>query len=484
MNTRVSRASIGVGHLAGAAALVAAFSGHALGAATQTRSYIGANDGKRVYDMPFMKLVGAEINGKFKNLNAVVSACSCGGFAEAAAKYLDGKYAVAVIRDTTRRAEMGKSNGMTYEGETGFTTGSLNRYVFGWDAQWSKKLNDAPNSTAKQLADAATANDFDRANHKNGFPKVVSKNSGEDEPVKVAPGAGEAIVWDNFDSDFFYATYATLQKSGYFDNTKENARIDSAFQSSNNRNFGGNNINAAGADPPVWCDRPADTPGLKTMVQGLATRLAADSGNKQAFVYVGGHGNSAKVKGDTLPNAAEGFAAQGEHITDGEGTSLELDTEFVAQLFEGTGIITADTTRVLPAAIELTTFSEDFAGSVEVFLDGIDIGSMSLTGSAIGGNYQVPISDVTMLQLFGTGVLDDLQADITFQFPQGVPSIDGFRVATEWDFDLGLAEFFGIGLAAPSVMAIAVPGPAAWIGVAACGALGVGRRRRRGPHGA
>jgi len=267
----------------------------------------------------------------------------------------------------------------------------------------------------------------------------------------------------------------TLQRRGYFDGTKANARIDSAFALSTS-NIGGNNTNAAGADPPCQSDRQANGANLKTMVQGLATRLAADNGNLTAFVYIGGHGNVEKVKGDTLPNASSGLAAQGKHITDGEGTTLELDTDFVAQFFEGTQVITPDTQRVLPASIGVRTFSEDFAGQVEVFLDGIDVGVLELGGSAMGGEYKLDIPDPVMSDLYAQGVLNDLSADITFAFPQGVPSIDGFRVATSWDFDLGLTEFYGIGLAAPSVMAIAVPGPAAWIGI---GALGVGALRRR-----
>jgi len=170
--------SVGVG----AAALVGVLAGRALGAATETRSYIGGTDGKYVYDAPFMKLLGAETNGKFKVLQGYVSACYCGGFAEMAEKYLDGKYAMGVIRDTTRKAEMAKvatvsDNDPVYKGENGYLTGSSNFRVWGWDPQWSKKLDAAPDSTAKELFDAATANEFDKANQKNGFPKLVAKGA-------------------------------------------------------------------------------------------------------------------------------------------------------------------------------------------------------------------------------------------------------------------------------------------------------------------
>jgi len=449
--------------------------GSALGAETKTRSFIGTEDRKRIYDLPVMKLLGDSLNGKFKNLQVIISACRCGGFADEAAARLEGKYAASVIRDKANNAGIQQlNNSNTYKGETGYKTGTSNFTIFGWDAQWAKKLDATPTATFQQIHDEASMKEFDQATHANGFPKVVKNGGGENEPVKITQGTGEAIYWDNYGTDIFYHFFATLQRSGYSDGTQKNARIDAAYQRLDDFFIGTPSNDINGAEPPVYSDRKANGDALKAMVAGLVTRLGNNT-DKTAFVYIGGHGNTEKVKADTLPKAAFAQAGQGAKITDGQGSVLELDTAFVDAFFEGTATMTDDTSRELPAAIGLRTYTEDFAGSVQVFLDGLSVGSMFLTGSPTGGDYSIDIPDSVMFDLFNMGLLNDLEAAITFEFPDGTPSIDGFQIATEWDVDLGLTEYYGIGLAGPSLLAPAPGASGVLIGLLLLG----GPRRRR-----
>lgn len=459
-----------------AAIVLLCICGTALAAETKTRSFIGTEDNKRIYDLPVMKLLGDSLNGKFKNLQVVISSCKSGGFADEAEAHLRGKYAASVIRNKVKDAAVQQLNDSdTYKGETGYKTGTSNFTVFGWDAQWAKKLNASPNSTFEELHNEATAKEFDQASHAGGFPKLVKNGDGEKEKVKVAAGAGEAIYWDNYGTDIFYHEYATLQRSGYSDATRKNARIDAAYKNFDDFFLGTPSDDINGAEPPVYSDRKANGDALKAMAAGLATRLG-NSSDKTAFVYIGGHGNVEKVKGDTLPDAAFA-AAQGADIHNGEGSTLDLDPDFVSTFFEGTAVMTPGTIREIPASIGLRTYSEGLSGSVQVKLDGVAIGSMLLTSSPNGGDYSLDIPDTVMFDLYSQGLLSDMQASITFDFPLGTPSMDSFKVATEWDVDLGLREYYGIGLAAPSILVIPAPGAAALL--AGLSLLTVRRRRQQ-----
>lgn len=442
---------------------------------TKERSYIGGNDGERLFDNQLMKSIADTLGNTYKTLHVVVSACYSGGFAEEAAARLQGKYSAAVSRDKEHcmNLQVLLDGSTTYKGETGVTVGGRN--IFGWDVQYFKKLNGAADSTAKVLFDTAKEKEYDKANQTAAGPKFHQGNNGGDEKVMGAAGTVEAVMWDNFSSDFFYNAYVTLQRRGYSDNTKENARIDSAFQGAEGRNFGGNNNDPNHADPPCWIDRKAIKSNVQPMLDGLKTRLNQNAGNKTAFAYFGGHGNTAMVSADTLPNPMPGALAQGRVMTPGNATtSLALSESFLDQFLDVSVHPQSDFSRVINAGITLTTFNEGHAGDLLVLLEGMQIGTITLLGSTAGGSYQIEIPDMALQQLDGAHAFDSLTAEISFEFIGGTPA-SWFQLATEWDFEAGASPFYGVGLAAPSVMVVPAPATALVMGLVGLAAT---RRRR------
>ncbi len=447
---------------------------------TKTRSYFGngVDDRKanRIYDISFMKLIADQLNGKASALHIVMSVCRSGGFA-AEADRLTGDFSLMVARSQDKDLAYQESSSKdTYKGETGYKGAKeFNFWGFGLDAQWAKKLDADPNATANDCFTAAKANEFDKQGQTDGFPKLLGSDAGKAAKIVPAAGKGEAVVWSGytFSTDFANA-YATLQRRGYTDGTVKNARIDAAYDVFEDSNFGGRNP-ADTDNPPVYVDRKASGSNLKTMVQGLSTRLAADGGGKTGLVYISSHGNTAKVKADVLPDSTFGAASQGADFRSGDLTRLDLDTDWVTSFFEGTQVITPGTTRVLPASISISTLAENFSGLVGVTLNGIAIGDITLLGSAIGGSYRVNIPDSVMSQLYNnTQLTTGLNAEIAFDFGAG-PSTREFKIATEWDVNLGISEFYGVALEAPSIF---VPSPASAV-VLGIATLSMTRRSRR-----
>jgi hypothetical protein len=211
------------------------------------------------------------------------------------------------------------------------------------------------------------------------------------------------------------------------------------------------------------------------MLTGLKDRLDQNTGNKTAFAYFGGHGNTAMVKADTVPNPVIGQVAQGRVMSPGDATtSLPLTQDFVSRLLAVSVTPEPDLTRMINAGITLTTFTEGYSGPLVVLLDGLQIGVVSMSGALTGASYQVDIPDSAMQQLAAAHAFDSLTADISFGFLNGTPA-SSFRLATEWDFEAGAASFYGVGLAGPSVMVIPAPGA----GLVALTAPFMLRRRRR-----
>lgn len=446
---------------------------------TKTRSFIGngvdPRDANRTYDISLMKLLGDQLNGKATALHLVISACRSGGFADEADR-LTGDFSLMVGRSKLKDlAYQELSDKDTYKGETGYKAAKdFNFWGFGLNAQWFKKLDADATATASACYTAAKDNEFDKKGQSDGFPKLLGSDAAKAAKVAAAQGKGEAVVWSGygFPTDFTNA-YTTIQRRGYSDGTIKNARIDSAYDVFEDSNFGGRDPNNAD-NPPVQVDRKASGSNLKKMVEGLATRLAADGGGKTGFVYVSSHGNTAKVKGDVLPDAVVGAINQGADIRNGDLTRLDLDADWVASFFEGTQLITPGTTRVLPSAINVATISENFSGPVGLTLNGVPIGQINLLGSAIGSSYRIDIPDATMSLLASNAELTTgLSARIGFDFGSG-PSTREFKIATEWDVNAGLSEFYGVALEAPSIL---VPGPGGLLVLLAT-PLVVRRRRR------
>jgi hypothetical protein len=155
----------------------------------------------------------------------------------------------------------------------------------------------------------------------------------------------------------------------------------------------------------------------------------------------------------------ENLARQGRQYDASQSTlSLALTPEMVSTFFEGHGTDDPFLDSFGRPTFFLTT-SEEFldVDPVGVAINGVSIGVVPLLGTSVGAHYALALDDVALdaLRSSDSFVANNFTADIAFRFGSG-----SFRVATEWDFDLGELPHWGIGLTGPALGAVDVRVPA------------------------
>jgi hypothetical protein len=413
-------------------------------------SYVAGIDGKRVFDLNLMKMIKDKLT-EYDNLQIVISSCHSGGFADEANARLGGKVSVAVSRSKEKCEGFDRqSENATHRSGRGGPglqgmPGDDTAYYFGWGAQWIKKMRDTASATAQQIFDAAKTNDYDPDDQRN-TPVHVVKNGGEAVTVKLGSDLNEALLWATIDSGPYCQLYRGLRDMGYSDGTQQNARIDAAYDLITGRNIGNRN-------DVVWVDRKAEGAAMEGMLDGLRARL---SNTKKGFIYIGSHGNVAEVKAELSPGGSQGLPLQGRVIDpSGTAVSIALPAPFLEDFFEGVATDNRTIKRMLPASVLLCTAEEHYTGPLAVRIDGLMAGTIFMTGSGLGGEYSVDLPDGLVQSLFSQGLLEDLSADITFEFLSGSGPDRRFRVAMEADFELGGRTVYGVALAGPSVIGVA-----------------------------
>ncbi|MCP4591494.1 MAG: PEP-CTERM sorting domain-containing protein [bacterium] len=423
--------------------LCTSWSAHYVSAAvTTTHSYIPSFDKKPVFDFAFMKSVKDKLGGLYHNLQIVVAACKSGGFADEATKRLGGKYSVATSRNKVEIEKFLPYYSKMYKGKEGYRHRiDPPGYAHGWEPQWAKKLLDDKNATAKQLFDAAVANDYDS---ERATARFVSKNDGKLAKIKDGPDGSRALVWYNW-GDLGAGSWAvvdSLTKAGYSD-----TEIDWAY-----RNAKGAEI---GHETKYIPDRNATKQDLTNQLWTMKTFLQT-AGDQKAFILLSGHGSVAKLKAEEVPERADsGIGVQYFHDN---SLTLELDTEFVTDLFEDLAVLgdldDPDVVREGEPTIIVNTAEEYDAGGsgiVQVLIDDLFIGAFELEGTGFN-SYSLDIDDATLTSLYDS-LNGDLVAEVKFLMDDGA----WFRVASDDNFEAGLTESFGIMLAGPGLRGIPEP---------------------------
>lgn len=411
---------------------------------TEEHSYVAGVDDNRLYDDELIKCLKTELGDVYQNLQIVVSACFSGGFASAAEGELAGNWSVNTARDIDHSHTYHRTtdpNNMK-GGETGLKIG--NKWYHGWKPQWIKQLNADKDSTSQALADYAKTHDH----LVGGNPQFKFAGTGNASKVHDGVKSNHALIWssdaDSWEADLMGQLITGLEAAGYDKDT-----IDYAYGNEAGQKVNGKDV-----------DRNATKANLKQMLKDLRTDLNAHPGEEKAFIYLNSHGGTERRKAEKKEQAVEETGFQGKKFTDGASTTLELSPKFADLLLEETVLDDPGLTRFNNPALEISTTEEAMSGLVDVFIDGVQAGSLVLQGEVFGADYSIELQDAVMFDLAALGALDDQALEVSFQFddPENM-----FRVATEWDF--ALDEFnlshYGIGLATGAFLAkVPVPGTA------------------------
>jgi len=423
-----------------------------------------------VWDHEFLKKMKDTLGNSYESLQVVVSSCCSRGFADYARGYLQGDFSVIASRDynkeegylsTNQTARFGSNPDVEKEGLA--VGGSVNPrndpiwYVHGFLGAWIKAMRANANATAQDLFDAAKGGDYNVSRHTANGPKIVADNAGNGLRSKVGDGTRgrNALVWDAFAGGGSEAIsiFSGLRGRGYDPNTEWNpSTIELAYGLMGNNDpleFDGEGLlrrpgarAREGASLPVRYK--ANRENLWTMIGNLRTGLNANPGMRKALVVLGAHGNSEKRKVDKEPDPRPNESNQGRIMTPGSRTVLALEQEFVDLLLKGAVVPDPTLARSGPAFLTMTTAQESGPLSVQVLIDGVQAGYVQLQGSSGGHSYTLPVEDAVLRTLYTSGAFADLVLEVGFYFASG-----SFRVATEWDFELGGYRHYGIGLAGP-----------------------------------
>lgn len=416
----------------------------------------------QIFDDEVMKWIKDNLNGKCQNLQLVVMGCYSGGFADATLDnaYLgSGNWSVAAAADIDKCETFCISNAEKVKirvnntdiERTGAAYGRI--FLFGWGAQYMRKVIADADATAKTLATFAKDNMHDPLS---GL-RFVDNGTGKDAKIHDGVDDNRCIFWQNGldiamsgakNAAFSVFTYRTMVRRGYTD-----ATIDFALD-----DFKDTDI--APEAPPIKPDRNASKNQLKKMVEDLGTAFAspAEPPRKKAFIWLRAHGNveprKAVLRDTPIADGAatiQGPSLSGKTYMAGDDTmSLAMPESLVATFFEGHG---ADDPLLDPigAPIVLVTTAEESPGigSVSVSVNDVPVGFISMAGSSTGGHYVLTIPDPALAQLRSgpnSFAARNHTATIQFGFTSG-----WFRVATQDDADLGNLPHWGIGITGPAL---------------------------------
>jgi hypothetical protein len=412
-------------------------------------SYLGGADGKRLYDHQFFKWVTDKLGTTYDNLQIVVTGCRVGGFAEEAS-VLGGKVSVAVCR--SKKYDHGvppfnTDNEKPKVGGKALKSADGEKNVFGWHAQWIRKLRDDGNATADDLFKAAKDNDNDDDAAARASASHVFKNGGDAVKIILGKDKNQAMIWWNQTSagEQVVQLFRTIRDQGYDDKTKKNARIDFAYGVSDD-----SDVLSPSKNDHVYSDRKAEAANVPAMLDNLKNNLAED---KKGFIWLGAHGNVGVFKESLAPapQDASPKGLAGHVVSPGNPSeTIDMTANLLADFYVGVVPDTSRMARALPAAVEFYTSQESYSGPLGVYLEGRFLGTVSMLGSSAGGAYQIDIPDAVVTSLHASNDLGiDSLAVITFAFSGG--GSPSFTLATLSDFDSGLTPFYGVGLVGPSL---------------------------------
>jgi hypothetical protein len=425
------------------------------------QSWISAFGGK-ISDTELMKAMRDRLGGLFQNLQVVVSVCSCQGFATEADRLLQsaGDYSVA----TSRRFGLCEGFDFTDQATKGGKTGlklADDYYMHGWYAEYFRGIEGDANKTAQQLQEFAVANDYEGT--MNGS-MIVGTDGGKAAKIHDGTNGSRAAMWHTFGKQLQVKKVDAILKARGYDNDS----IDWAYADK-----GGQTVEGV----PIDRDGDRDTMfGAGGVIENMRTFLDDDAGSRKALFVISAHGSWGSRKAEKKEDATPQQPRQGRQYTPGSSMSMEIDTTdddlFRRSFFEG---FLTDDPELEPAPGDrpmflITTSEESFAGPVDVFVDGVDIGSFVMRGLSQGSSYTFNLSDAAWQGLYDAHALDDALLDFRFAFGDG-----SFRVATEWDQDLFDLDNYGVQLVGVGV--IKVPG-AGTAGLLALAGVAAARRRR------
>jgi len=276
---------------------------------TETHSYIATDDGKKIFDDEFAKLLKEKLGGEYQNAQVVIRSCYGGGFAEEASKTLAGDYSVNTARDEKHACSMKRGKSLrTIGGDEGLKIGDY--WYHGWLAQWIKKFKEDNDSTSEELADAAKTKD-----HKlGGNPQYETGGTGKDAKIRDGAKSNHVVIASNggttFDDPFISELVKTLKAAGYTDD-----EIDWAHDNSAGKQVGGQNV-----------DRNYTKENIVKMLEDLRKALDKNPGMEKATVIINSHGSTEKRKVDKKDGAQNGAPGQGGRVNPGANQRISSST--------------------------------------------------------------------------------------------------------------------------------------------------------------
>jgi hypothetical protein len=417
-------------------------------------------------DTELIKAVRDQLVGRANNLHLVFANCESAGFAGEAKRLLTGNFSATAARGFDKEWEFRTNINQIQEGKRGLDISSV-QYAHGWGPQYVRAFDTDRNRSARQLFDFAKDNDYFAGANTSVFE---FGGDGDASTIRPALGGGTfAVVSPEAHtriSDLYLpkAIDRALHFAGY-----TNATIQMAY-----RRDQGTNVQDVPVDFSASKDALFRTNGI---IDAMRAYVDQDEGARSAGMYFDAHGASTVRKVDKQPGATPGAPKQGRSITPGSGNGMMSFSELDRRAFfddfaeDDPYLDRMDGSRPV---IFVTTSEELYAGPVDVLIDGIGVGQIQMLGLLDGAMYQLDIEDGPWAALHAAGFLDDLAAEITFEFGAG-----SFRVATEWDRDLGDLTRFGVELGGPAIYGIPASGTAAVVLLG--GVLAARRRRGTGP---
>lgn len=478
---RVRRAPrrIGLGATLAAFTLAASLQTVADDTVKEKQSAFVTADDKAISSTALVKLLNRKLDGKYQDLELVITSCSSGEFATRGAG-LKGNWSVSTGSASNRNCVDGQAEGedIPQKGQDGTEVSGLkvgDDYYHGYAAQYVKKLQEGKNTVGNKAL-----HEFGRdKNYRNTQPQYNSSNAVAD-AMTVHGGAksNHAIVVSTptrHGAAITDGLYEALKGAGYTDGDIKLLRGDGA--------------------PAGNVDARATEAEFEKALDEMRVELDKHVGEEKAYVYVEAHGSYA-LRTVAYLDGRRGEAGGGVLIADHNPGVLVFadDAELVAawqeELPRAGGGLWSDLPflqRHGSPYLAFSTLTESFFGTshAQVFVNGLFAGDV-LMGNPLGADYQLSLAD-TLLD----AIMDDMLASGSLRIDFRLPEVtDFFRLAVLEDYldaDV-LALDYGVTLGAvlggaERLVAVAEPLPGALLGLGlllALGAPGIHWRRLTG----
>ncbi|MGH7176020.1 MAG: C13 family peptidase, partial [Tepidisphaeraceae bacterium] len=159
-------------------------------------TYESASNKDYVYDDEFVKAVKEKLEGRYQNLQVMISACKSGGFADQAfAKWSDSQnWSLTTATNQSKDTFNNEGNAQNFEGHDGLSYPG--GYFHGFTPQWLKKINDDANATAVNLYDFAKDKQFQNARGEQS-PQFKSRGTGAAAKIHDGSDANYLLFWQS-----------------------------------------------------------------------------------------------------------------------------------------------------------------------------------------------------------------------------------------------------------------------------------------------